>query len=169
MLLLIKISKKIKKILNIKNIFYIVVTGFGSGLLFPKFSGTFGTFIAIFFWILMTKIFSTFTIWIVIIIGFFIGCIFCKQNNIKIHDHYSIVFDEFIGIWITLMSIPSIEFKWIFIAFFVFRVFDILKPWPICFFDKKVINGFGIMIDDIIAAIFSCVIIYIYNNILLIF
>jgi phosphatidylglycerophosphatase A len=78
----------------------------------------------------------------------------------RIHDHGSIVWDEFIGMWITLMAIPEVSIQWVFTGFLIFRVYDMWKPWPIRIFDRKVSGGFGIMIDDIIAAIFAYVTIW---------
>lgn len=75
----------------------------------------------------------------------------------KVHDHGSIVWDEFIGMWITLMAIPTVSWEWILTGFFIFRIFDMWKPWPIRWFDRRVSGGFGIMIDDVIAAIFAYV------------
>ena len=76
-----------------------------------------------------------------------------------IHDHGSIVWDEFVGVWICLLFVPEINWHWGFIAFAVFRFFDILKPYPIKFFDKKLESGFGIMIDDVLAAIYAVIVI----------
>ena len=67
----------------------------------------------------------------------------------------------FVGMWITLFFIPQISVLWVAIAFVAFRVFDMAKPWPIRWFDKRVPGGFGIMVDDVIAAIFSSVTVYV--------
>lgn len=90
---------------------------------------------------------------------FFIGCLICQRtsDDMKVHDHGSIVWDEFIGMWITLMAIPTVSWEWILTGFFIFRIFDMWKPWPIRWFDRRVSGGFGIMIDDVIAAIFAYV------------
>ena len=71
------------------------------------------------------------------------------------HDHPGIVWDEFVGYWITLWALPP-TWTWIIAGFVVFRVFDIAKPWPISLLDRKVGGGFGIMIDDIVAGILAC-------------
>ncbi|CRK85572.1 Phosphatidylglycerophosphatase A [Candidatus Providencia siddallii] len=149
-----------KKILINKCLWYLIATGFGSGLLSKVFPGTLGSIVAIMLWLFIVNI-SRLVLWIFIIIGFCIGCMICQQkyNKIKVYDHGSIVWDEFIGMWVTLMAIPCVNIKWLFIAFFIFRLFDILKPWPIYIFDKNINGGFNVMIDDIIAAIFSYIII----------
>ena len=78
-----------------------------------------------------------------------------------VHDHGSIVWDEFVGVFIVLASIPTLSFPWIAIAFVLFRFFDILKPYPIRYFDQKLESGFGIMVDDVLAAIYAVIVIVI--------
>ena len=76
-------------------------------------------------------------------------------------DHKSIVLDELVGMWISLMpaiyivSTQKDRTIYAVIALILFRLFDILKPFPISYFDKKMKNGFGIVIDDCIAGIFA--------------
>ncbi|CAB5593192.1 phosphatidylglycerophosphatase A [Providencia hangzhouensis] len=149
-----------KKRLNMRNPWHLLATGFGSGLS-PIVPGTMGSLAAIPFWLLMANM-PIWSVWVLIIVGFWIGCLICQRtsDDMKIHDHGSIVWDEFIGMWITLMAIPVVDYEWVITAFFIFRIYDMWKPWPIRFFDRKVSGGFGIMIDDIIAAIFAYVTIW---------
>ncbi len=77
-----------------------------------------------------------------------------------VHDHGSIVWDEFVGFWITMIAVPA-EPLWVIAGFALFRLFDIAKPWPIKWLDKKVHGGFGIMIDDVLAGVFAAVILQI--------
>jgi len=77
------------------------------------------------------------------------------SRQLQVHDHPGIVWDEFVGYWITLWAVPA-EWIWILAGFVVFRVFDIVKPWPISHLDRRVKGGFGIMIDDVIAGIMAC-------------
>ena len=70
-------------------------------------------------------------------------------------DHGGIVWDEFMGFGITMLLAPS-GWLWIGVGFLLFRFFDILKPWPISWFDRQVKGGLGIMLDDIVAGIFAC-------------
>ena len=91
-------------------------------------------------------------------------------------DAKEIVIDEFIGQSIPLLSMINIKLKlklittpftdyptevWIFLSFVLFRFFDILKPFPINLIDKKIKNGFGVILDDIVAGIFAAISIYI--------
>lgn len=77
-----------------------------------------------------------------------------------VHDHGSIVWDEFVGVFIVLAAIPSLSWQWILVVFALFRFFDILKPFPIRYFDEKLENGFGIMIDDVLAAIYAVIVVF---------
>jgi phosphatidylglycerophosphatase A len=81
-----------------------------------------------------------------------------------VHDFGGIVWDEWIGVWITLLWLPmsgslGADLLWLAYAFALFRFFDIIKPWPIKWLDAKVHGGFGIMIDDVIAGIFGLVVV----------
>ena len=60
-----------------------------------------------------------------------------------------------------LAAIPTLSLPWIAIAFVLFRFFDILKPYPIRYFDQKLESGFGIMVDDVLAAIYAVIVIVI--------
>ena len=95
-------------------------------------------------------------------------------RNTKDHDHSSIVIDEFLGMLLALYPLlilwESLENKalYILLAFVLFRFFDILKPYPISWLDQNVKGAFGVMIDDIVAGIFSAILVYIsiYYNVL---
>ena len=65
----------------------------------------------------------------------------------------------FVGVFIVLAAIPTLSLPWIVIAFVLFRFFDILKPYPIRYFDQKLESGFGIMVDDVLAAIYAVIVI----------
>ena len=67
----------------------------------------------------------------------------------------------FVGVFIVLAAIPTLSLPWIVIAFVLFRFFDILKPYPIRYFDQKLESGFGIMVDDVLAAIYAVIVIVI--------
>ena len=79
------------------------------------------------------------------------------------HDHPGIVWDEIVGFLITMYLAP-VSWIWIVTGFALFRVFDILKPWPIRWLDEKVKGGIGIMLDDILAGIFAWVVLQIIVN-----
>lgn len=70
-------------------------------------------------------------------------------------DPSFVVIDEWVGMWLTLLFVP--KSFWIFVLGLVFfRIFDILKPWPISSVEKKLAGGLGIMLDDVVAGLFAC-------------
>ena len=75
------------------------------------------------------------------------------------HDHGAIVWDEIVGLLITMAAVP---YSWssLVLGFLLFRLFDILKPWPICILDRRVGGGFGVMIDDLLAGVFAGAILF---------
>ncbi len=74
------------------------------------------------------------------------------------HDSKHIVIDEVAGMWIALVP-AALNPLLIVVAFIAFRGFDILKPWPVCFFDKKMHNAAGVMLDDIVAGLMACMVV----------
>ena len=77
---------------------------------------------------------------------------------IKRSDPGEIVIDEVLGMMLVMMTIPP-DPKWIFLAFILFRIFDILMPWPINRVDSQLKNALGVMLDDFIAALYAVIII----------
>lgn len=128
--------------------------GFGSGLA-KKAPGTFGTVAAIpLYWLFAQSnlwVYSVLTV-LVSVVGIWI----CQVAADKLgeHDFGGIVWDEIAGYLITLWLVP---FSWaaVFWGFVLFRVFDIVKPWPISWLDRHVQGGLGIMLDDVLAGVFA--------------
>ncbi len=133
--------------------------GFGSGLAKVA-PGTFGTLAAIPVYLLLLQL-GWFWYGIVTVAAFFIGIKICQKTSedLKVHDFSGIVWDEFVGFWITMFLIP-LHWQWLVLGFVLFRFFDILKPWPIRILDQKVEGGFGIMIDDVLAGIYAWIVLY---------
>lgn len=131
--------------------------GFGSGLS-PFAPGTMGTLVAIPF-IFPLRALDTPVFWVVLVLLFLLGVQLCGSVSRKlgVHDHGGIVWDEMVGYWLSAAFVP-LQWPWLLAAFLLFRFFDILKPWPIRQLDKKVSGGFGIMIDDVVAALFTVLI-----------
>ncbi|MCW5589137.1 MAG: phosphatidylglycerophosphatase A [Legionellales bacterium] len=135
-----------------KNPWEFLAFGLGSGAM-PIAPGTFGTLIAIPFYFLLSLLpLIYYSIFMVAAFGF--GCWLCEKvsQRLGVHDHSGIVFDEMVGLWLTLIAVPP-HWVWIGIGFILFRFFDILKPWPISYCDKNIKGGLGIMLDDGLAAI----------------
>lgn len=140
--------------ISLKNPVHLLAFGFGSGLA-PKAPGTFGTLAAIPFYLLLAQLPLAAYAGIVIIASL-VGIKLCDQtaNDMGVHDDPSIVWDEFCGYWITMFMAPQ-GWQWVLIGFVLFRIFDIIKPWPIRLLDRNVHGGFGIMMDDLLAGVFG--------------
>jgi phosphatidylglycerophosphatase A len=130
--------------------------GFGTGLL-PKAPGTWGSLPGILLWWLLPK--DLYLQSFVAVGLFLVGIWICGESarRIGVHDHGGIVWDEIVGMFLTLMVIPP-EPAWILAAFVLFRIFDIWKPWPIRDLDHRLPGGFGIMVDDVIAALYAALV-----------
>ncbi len=138
----------------LKDPIHFLALGFGSGL-FPKAPGTAGTLMAIPLYLLLEPL--SWPIYLtVVLITAVVGIVICdiSAKRMGVHDHPGIVWDEFVGYWITMFLAPA-GWLWIAVGFVLFRIFDILKPWPIRWLDRHVTGGFGIMIDDVLAGLFA--------------
>tara|TARA_B100001989_G_C24318239_1_gene353851 strand:+ start:85 stop:570 length:486 start_codon:yes stop_codon:yes gene_type:complete len=144
---------------NLKKPYDFIASLGGIGLI-PLAPGTFGSIFAWFVFVIMSH-FVDMLIYTICIV--FIAVWVCEKATVNLiqKDHKSIVIDELAGMWVALVPViyfASNQFERIIyacLALVFFRVFDILKPFPISYFDKKYKNGFGIVLDDIIAGIFS--------------
>ena len=142
-----------------KNPIHLASFGFGSGLS-PKAPGTVGTVMAIPLWLLLQQLpLAAYAGALLLTFAFGVFCCGYTARAMGVHDDGSIVWDEFVGFWITMVALPA-EPLWILAGFVLFRFFDIIKPWPIKWLDKKVHGGFGVMIDDVLAGVFAAVILH---------
>mgnify|MGYP005991688669 FL=1 len=140
---------------NLKDPIHWLAFGLGSGMA-PKAPGTFGTIAALpIYWFLLKDL-NVWAFSAVLVIGFVIGwyASYKTSKDLNVHDHGGIVIDEWIGMWLTLFLVPQ-GIEWLAWGFVLFRFFDILKPWPIKWFDQHVHGGFGIMIDDVLAGVMA--------------
>lgn len=152
------------KKLTLRNSYYLLATGLGSGLS-PIIPGTMGSLIALPIWYFLLYPILQPWYWLVIILSFLIGVFLCSNvsNYLKESDPGRIVWDEFVGMWITLSFLNTVNLTWIILAFMLFRIFDMWKPWPISWCDKNIKGGLGIMLDDVVAGVVSgilCVILH---------
>lgn len=88
------------------------------------------------------------------LVVFFVGgCVLCEITGkaLGVADHGGIVWDEIVAFCAVLMTVPN-DWAWWATAFVAFRFFDIVKPMPIGWFDRRYKNGFGVMFDDVLAA-----------------
>ena len=137
--------------------------GFGSGLS-PFAPGTAGTLVALLF-VPLLALLSTGYLLAVLLVASLVGIYICgySANKLGAKDPSSIVWDEFVGLWIALAGFP-VSSLWLVSGFVVFRCFDILKPWPISVLDRKVPGGLGIMLDDILAGIMTWLVLRLVAN-----
>ncbi|MEA3413505.1 MAG: phosphatidylglycerophosphatase A [Pseudomonadota bacterium] len=133
--------------------------GFGSGLS-PVAPGTAGTVVAIPFFLLMVSL-NTGVYLLLTAAIFAVGIPICGRTarDIGVHDHGGIVWDEIAGYLITMVAAPP-GWLWVIAGFLAFRLFDVVKPWPIGWADQRVSGGFGIMLDDAIAAIYAALLLW---------
>lgn len=134
--------------------------GFGSGLS-KKMPGTMGTVAAIPLYLVLIQCPDWFY-WTATMFISLAGIVICDKaaQKLQVHDFGGIVWDEIVGFLITMAWIP---FSWpsLLAGFALFRLFDIVKPWPIKWLDRHVEGGFGIMLDDIVAALPAALILFI--------
>lgn len=141
--------------------------GFGSGLA-PFAQGTFGSLVALLPWLLLRQLALPVYV-LVLLVGFGVGVWACgvAGRALQVADHRSIVWDEFIGQWITLVPLlipgllPAGHIPLglaILAGFTLFRLFDVWKPWPISWLDRRVKGGLGVMIDDVLAGVFAAIV-----------
>jgi len=136
---------------------HVLAFGFGSGLL-PRAPGTWGTVAAIpLYWILSHYNWQVYLL--VTIMAFFLGIYVCGRTAsiLGVHDDARIVWDEIVGYLLTMFLIPAGWF-WMAAGFGLFRLFDIWKPQPIRWIDSRVTGGLGIMLDDVLAALFAWIV-----------
>lgn len=142
---------------------HFVAFGFGSGLA-PIAPGTAGTLLAIPTYWLIKPYYSDFEFLLLIVAAFVLGIWACSRTgrDLGIADYGGMVWDEIVAFWLVLLIVPG-EFLWQLAAFVLFRIFDIVKPQPIRFFDATLKGGFGVMFDDLIAAFYALLVLAIWK------
>jgi len=136
--------------------------GFGTGLA-PFAPGTFGSIPGlILFW--LTLDFGLYVQMGIAIAMALVGIWICGESarRIGVHDHGGIVWDEIVGMYVTLFLAP-VSIVGFVLAFVLFRIMDIVKPWPIRDLDHSMRGGLGIMLDDLLAAVYAAVLLALYG------
>ncbi|HTY03000.1 MAG TPA: phosphatidylglycerophosphatase A [Rhodocyclaceae bacterium] len=132
---------------------HLIACGFGSGLS-PIAPGTVGTLFAWLSYPLLRNYFID-DAWFAgfLVTMFALGIPACQLTGHKlgVADHGAIVWDEIVSFWAVLLVTPAGSW-WQLAAFLWFRFYDIVKPPPAAFFDREMKNGFGVMMDDLVAA-----------------
>jgi len=132
----------------------VLAFGFGAGLLRPA-PGTWGTLLAWGLWYAVGRLPDS-GIAALLLASFVVGAWACQVagRDLGEPDHGGMVWDEIVAFWLVLWFIPA-TFPVQLVAFVLFRTFDILKPPPIRWFDRRWKNGFGVMCDDVLAAAYT--------------
>jgi phosphatidylglycerophosphatase A len=128
--------------------------GFGSGLA-SRAPGTMGSLAALplavpLLWLTPIQL----GLFLLLAFGYGIYCCHITSQRMAINDPGAIVWDEIVAMWLVLAVVP-VQWAWWLAAFLLFRLFDIAKPWPIRWFDQHIKGGLGIMLDDILAAVYA--------------
>jgi phosphatidylglycerophosphatase A len=133
---------------------HLLAFGFGAGCS-PKAPGTMGTLLAVGFYLPMSRL--SLPVYALVLLGVvLLGIWLCGRaaRDLGVHDHPGIVWDEIAGFLLTMFAAPT-GWWWIVLGFALFRLFDIWKPWPIRWLDRRVAGGWGIMLDDLVAGLFA--------------
>ncbi|MCR5536131.1 MAG: phosphatidylglycerophosphatase A [Succinivibrio sp.] len=141
--------------LNLRDPLQLIAVGFGSGLM-PKAPGTMGSLLALPLCMLLVYA-DPLLLLGVIVLTFLVGTLASSHTEkvMGMHDNSAIVIDEIVGMFISVAFYPQC---WWYtpLAFVLFRIFDILKPFPISYLDRRISGGLGIMLDDVAAGMCAC-------------
>lgn len=131
-----------------------LATGFGAGLS-PLAPGTAGTLVGVLFYIAMAKLPLLPYLAVLVALAVF-GVWVCERAGriLGVADHPGIVWDEIVGLLITMAASPP-GWQTLVLGFVLFRLFDILKPWPVSHLDRTVKGGLGVMLDDVMAGLYA--------------
>lgn len=131
---------------------HFISLGLGSGLA-PRAPGTAGTLAAWLLYPLLRSPISDF-VFLALLASFFVAGVIAADRTgraLGVPDHGAIVWDEMVAFWLVLFFTPA-GLAWQALAFALFRFFDIVKPPPVRWADARIKGGFGVMLDDLIAA-----------------
>ena len=149
---------------NYNKVSHVLATCFGVGSI-PFAPGTWGSLFAVLLiyniaflqeWIILATLFTVALSWWV--------CVEVHKDTKS--DSSEIVIDEFAGMFVACMLINH-DFISLVFAFLFFRFFDIVKPWPISWVDKNIKNGPGILIDDLLAGLFTSILMFVISKIII--
>jgi phosphatidylglycerophosphatase A len=141
---------------------HFIALGFGSGLV-PKAPGTFGTLASVALYWLLALVLPPLAIAFLAIPLFFLGVWACgvTGRDLGVQDHGAMVWDEIVA-FLPLAAISSASLPLQAVAFLLFRLFDIWKPYPIRQLEARVKGGFGVMIDDAVAAAYAYIVFIVF-------
>lgn len=131
-----------------------IASGFGAGLS-PFAPGTVGSLVALLPWFWLREL--PLAAYIGVVLAVFLLGVWGSQwlvARLGLEDPGCIVIDEFVGLWLALAFAPR-GWIWLAAGFLLFRLFDVLKPWPVSWADRRVGGGFGVMLDDALAGLMA--------------
>ena len=131
-----------------------IATGFGSGLA-PRAPGTFGSLAALLPWLGLRELPLPASL-AALLLAFGLGVWAANWviGRLRVQDPGLVVWDEFIGLWIALIAVPA-HWGFVLAGFLLFRLFDIAKPWPVSWADRRIKGGLGTMLDDVFAGLYA--------------
>ncbi len=131
-----------------------LATGFGAGLS-PLAPGTVGTLVGVLFYMAMAGLALPAYLSVVLVLAV-VGVWVCERAGkiLRVTDHPGIVWDEIVGVLITMTATPP-SWPGVVLGFALFRLFDILKPWPVASIERRVAGGLGVMLDDAMAGLYA--------------
>ena len=132
-----------------------IAFGLGSGVIRPA-PGTWGSIAGWLVWVFGLGRLPDAAMAALLVAAFVLGCWACAVagRELGVPDHGGMVWDEVVAIWLVLWLTPP-TLPWQLLALVLFRIFDILKPPPVRYFDQRFKNGFGVMVDDLVAAAYT--------------
>jgi len=139
--------------------------GFGAGLA-PAAPGTAGTLLAFpLFWLLQPRL-SPIEFLLLLAVMFAVGIWACEKTGraLGVADHGGMVWDEVVAFMLVLFFTPD-SLHWQAFAFLLFRLFDIFKPQPIRYYDRTFKSGFGVMLDDLVAAFYTLLVMALWRTV----
>ena len=134
-----------------------IACGFGSGLS-PWAPGTAGSAAALLPWLALRGLeWPVYAALVALAFALGVWASNVAITRLRIDDPGVVVWDEFVGQWIALMPLVVLPraWPWIFVGFALFRLFDVWKPWPVSWADRRVKGGLGVMLDDVVAGLYA--------------
>lgn len=141
----------------LRRLIHVVAFGFGAGHA-PFAPGTAGTLVAVPIYLLLRE--TGLPIYLAVVAAMFAFGVWCcgvTERDLGAEDAPGIVWDEIVGYLIAMIAAPA-GWEWIVAGFVLFRLFDIVKPFPIRLIDRRVGGGLGVMLDDALAGVFAALV-----------
>jgi len=142
-----------------------LATGFYAGKC-PIAPGTAGTLVGVLLYLMLRHL--SFSLYAITVLTFIILAIWVSgkaQDILSVEDPPQVVIDEIAGFLVTMAFHPS-GYLFIVTGFILFRIFDIVKPFPIKWVDKKLLNGWGIVLDDVLAGVYANILLWLFGVVL---